>query len=293
MIADRKNRLGFADSLALSGKIVRGSFSLLRQYPVLAVPLLPVLVLVLLLEAAALFWTSPLGLGLFMLAVFFIATCLMLSFAVCGQMLKHIEAGDKPSLRTALSTPAMLPMIPRVLGLSAVWYSLVLILVTVEMILSALLSRLSDDLSDRVLGSIFGTMANALRMAGFMIVAIMTFEDVGLVPAFRRLRAVLKAQTNSALGGLVLTKVVTSVIALVLYGITWLLAESNLGGLALAALLPLAAMGWLLAMYLEQLFVTGLYRYSAAPDSALVKILLGDVLGCELPATAARPRTAM
>ncbi len=46
---------------------------------------------------------------------------------------------------------------------------------------------------------------------------------------------------------------------------------------------PAMAIGWLLAIYLEQMFVTGLYLYSAAPESPLVDILLGDFVGSELP----------
>jgi hypothetical protein len=43
------------------------------------------------------------------------------------------------------------------------------------------------------------------------------------------------------------------------------------------------AIGWLLCIYLEQLFVTGLYLYCALPDSPIVKILLQDIIGHELP----------
>jgi hypothetical protein len=49
-------------------------------------------------------------------------------------------------------------------------------------------------------------------------------------------------------------------------------------------MVPMLAAGWLLSIYLEQLFVTGLYLYSTVPDSPVVRILLQDLLGRELPA---------
>jgi hypothetical protein len=43
------------------------------------------------------------------------------------------------------------------------------------------------------------------------------------------------------------------------------------------------AVAWILSMFLEQLFVTGLYLYGHEPDSPVVEILLRDVVGRELP----------
>ena len=65
--------------------------------------------------------------------------------------------------------------------------------------------------------------------------------------------------------------------------ISQFLGGTELAGMATVVMLPVMAIGWLLAIYLEQMFVTGLYLYSYAPESPLVDILLGDFVGRELP----------
>jgi hypothetical protein len=174
-------------------------------------------------------------------------------------------------------------MIPRVLTLSIVWYGLVLVLVVVEMIISAILDRVSDGLGRRVVRAVIGVMADALRLAAFMMVAIMVFEDVGLRASLGRLREVVRDKAVVALGGLALTSMVTALIGMVLVGINQVLGGTELADMAIVVMIPIMAVGWLLSIYLEQMFVTGLYLYSYAPESPLVDILLGDFVGHELP----------
>jgi hypothetical protein len=262
---------GFFASLRLALRIAAGGFRLLWRYPVLAVPLVPILVLVVSAEFS-LFFIQSLVLALFV--VFAVAYPLMFAFAITGRLLKQIEEGARPSLFAALGAPDTVRMIPRVLALSAVWYGLVTILVIIETAVHAIIGRISDNLADTVVNAIFGTIADALRMAGFMLVAIMTFEDIGLRPAVARLRAVVSSSPIAILGGLVLTKFVgtLSVLAVIL------IPESA----GIFILIPLGIV-WVLGMYIEQIFVTGLYLYATRPDSRLVSILLADFAGRELP----------
>ncbi|MDX1664908.1 MAG: hypothetical protein R3272_14045, partial [Candidatus Promineifilaceae bacterium] len=112
------------------------------------------------------------------------------------------------------------------------------------------------------------------RMAGFMLVAIMSFEEIALRPAVGRLRSVAAGSAVAVLGGLALTKLVTlaSIIAV-------MFVPESVGFLIF---LPLGLL-WILGLYVEQIFVTGLYLYTAMPDSRLVAILLEDFVGDELP----------
>jgi hypothetical protein len=277
-----RHRLGFGGSIRLAFKIVAGSFRLLRRYPIIVVPLLPVAAMVLGLSVALLFM-PPLWLAL--PAIYAVAFALMFSFAISGNLLLQAHEGRRPSLLRAVSSPALLRMIPRVLLLATGWYVLVFILTAIEMAINALLSRISDDLADGVTRAIFGTIGDALRMAGFMLITIMTFEDLGLGRATGRLKALIAESPITSLAGLTLTKLASAAIFALLFGLTTLLAgiDSNVAGLAFIGLLGLSILGWVLAIYLEQLFVTGLYLYAAVPESPLVGILLGSVVGDQLP----------
>ena len=273
-------RRGFFASLGLAYRIALGGLRLLRLYPKVVLPLIPVFFMVIL-TILGLYFIQNLILAL--LVVFCLAYALMFSFAITGQMLKQVHEGRDPSILQAFTAPGMVRMIPRVLLLSTIWYALVLVLVIIETAVRTLLGRISDDLADVVIRAIFGTLADVLRMAGFMLVAIMVFEDVGLSPAFRRMRITLKDSPIVALGGLVLTKMASFLI----FGVVMLLGElfgdMAFGLLTEALMFLLVGLGWILAIYLEQIFVTGLYLYNTAPDSPLVDIILRDQIGRELP----------
>ena len=258
------------------------------MYPKLVAPLLPVFCLVLLVELGLRFVTDWITFGLALVAILAVAFCLMLSFAVSSSMLKQIHEGREPSLTGAAFSAELLRMLPKVFGLSVIWFSIILVLVIIEMIIHAILDRISDGLGDRVVRAIFGTIGDALRMAGFMMVAIMTFEEIGLTPAFGRLRAVVRNQAVVAVGGLVLTKMAAAIIFGLLYLLGQIFPSTALSGQAVWIILPLVACGWILVMYLEQLFVTGLYLYSTVPDSPVVGIIMRDLVGNDLPSAVQR-----
>ena len=262
---------GFFASLRLALRIARGGLRLLWRFPKLALPLVPIFVLVMAALFSLLFIQS---LFLALLVIFVVAYALMFSFAITSHMLRQIEDGARPSIFQALTSPATARMIPRVLALSAFWYLLVTLLVIVETALRTFLGRISEKLADAVAGFIFGTIADALRMAGFMLVAIMTFEEIGLRPATGRLRTIASGNPVTILGGLALTKLVA--------GISILVAMFIPESVGLLIFVPLGLL-WILGMYVEQLFVTGLYLYTTMPDSRLVEILLDDFVGNELP----------
>jgi hypothetical protein len=142
-----------------------------------------------------------------------------------------------------------------------------------------------------VVRAVFGTIGDALRMAGFMMVTIMTFEDIGLRPAFSRLRAILKNRSIAALSGLALIKLVTGLIFLVIYGMIEFLNQIEIGLVGVAIIFTAMIFTWLLSMYLEQLFVAGLYLYAEAPRGRVVRIMLDDVIGNELPLRHAKLKT--
>lgn len=277
---------GFFASLGFAAQILAGTMRLLRRVPTLIVPLLPVFALVLVVEFGLLFISDFISFTLGLIAILFVAFCLMLSFTVSSIMLKQIHDGQDPSLIRAGFSSQLLRQVPRVFGLSLIWFTVVLVLVIIEMIIRALLDRISDGLGDRIVRAVFGAIADALRMAGFMMVAIMVFEDVGLGPAFGRLRSVVRNEGVTALGGLVLTKLAATIIFGLLYVLGQILPDTEWAGLAVLIMLPLMTCGWILVMYLEQMFATGLYLYATAPDSPLVQIMMGNFLGKELPALA-------
>ena len=263
---------GFTAALGLAPRIAAGGLRLLWRYPVLVLPLVPVFIIVIVTMFALLLLSST---SLALLVIFAMAYAIMFSFAITSHMLRQIEEGQRPSLLRALAAPRTLRMMPRVLGLSAVWYVLVAILVTVETALRSALGRISEDLADSVINAIFRSLADALRMAGFMLIAIMTFEDVGLGTAMERLREVARHHAVTFLGGLFLIKMVALVSGFVLVVIP--------NSMGLIMFIALGAL-WILAMYLEQIFVTSLYLYATREESLLVKIILRDFFGGELPA---------
>lgn len=268
-------------SLGLAFDIVKGSFRLIRSYPVLIVPLLPVFLMVLGVEFSILFFAVDLIPALIM--IFVVAFELMLSFALTSTMIKQIHEGEKPSLGTAITAKSTLGLLPRVFLLSIVWFAIVLILVGIEMAINSLLSRSRDGgaKAGGFVRSVFGTVGDALRMMGFMMVPIMLFEETGLSVSYKRLRGILTDSPITALGGLALTKVATTLVFLAIAGFNQV-AES-LGFLGFLAVLAISGIGWTLSLYLEQIFVTGLYLYSALPESPVVEMLLAKHIGNELP----------
>lgn len=271
-------------SLGLAFWIVIGSLRLVSQHPILVAPMVPVFLLAFVIVVYLSDADTALGFTVLLLAISAAALGLMISFGITSQMLKQLHHGRTPSLRDAIFSRDMLRMLPRILGLSVIWYGVVMVLVIIEMIIEAILSRISERLADAVVDVLFGGIADALRMAAFMMVAIMTFEDVGLGRAFDRLRQVVEDQAVASLGGLILTGLASALVGLILYAASWLLGGLAPGRLSFLLMVPMLAAGWLLSIYLEQLFVTGLYLYSTVPDSPVVRILLQDLLGRELPA---------
>jgi hypothetical protein len=91
---------------------------------------------------------------LLLVAIFAAAVGLMISFGVTSQMLKQIHDGRDPSWGDALLSRDMRRMIPRVLGLSAIWYGIVLVVVIIEMIIRAILDRISENLGDAAVNAV-------------------------------------------------------------------------------------------------------------------------------------------
>lgn len=116
-----------------------------------------------------------------------------------------------------------------------------------------------------------------------MIRRVMVFEDVSVRAGFGRLREVVRDNAIVALGGLTLTSITGVLIGLAFYGIQQFLGSTEAAGNLTVVMLPIVAIGWLLTIYLEQMFVAALYLYSIVPESPLVDILLDDFTGKELP----------
>lgn len=280
-----KERRGFLASLRLAFGIVAGSFRLLWLHPILVVPLLPVFLMVIALEIGLLFLLASEGSLYWAYALIFaVAYCLMFSFAITSSMLQQIHEGRKPSLVSAISASSNPRMITSVFSLTAIWYALVFVLVIIETVVKTLVSRLSENLVEYV-EVFFDTFAAALRMMGFMLIPIMVFEGVGLHDAYQRMKTTLRNSPISALSGLALTKMASALIFLIIMG--FFTVVESLDEATSAALLllgfPLLGIGWMLAMYLEQLFATALYLYATLPESPVVMILLKKHIGRELP----------
>lgn len=280
-----KQKRGFFTSLSLAFNIVKGSFRLLWLHPILTVPLLPVFLMVLGLEIGLLFLLSLEG-GLFwaLAMIFLVAYCLMFSFAITSNMLRQIHEGQKPLLGRAIRAPSRQGMISSVFVLTAIWYGLVFVLVAVETAVKTLVGRLSENLVEHV-EVFFDTFASALRMMGFMLIPIMVFEEVGLRGAYQRMKSTLGDSPITALSGLALTKIASTLIFLIIVGFFTVAESLDEASATLLLVLgfPLLGMAWMLAMYLEQLFATGLYLYSTVPESPVVAILLRQHIGRELP----------
>jgi hypothetical protein len=255
-----------------------GSLRLLRQYPVLIVPLLPVFPMVLGVEIGIWYLQNML---IVLALIYGVVYALLFSFTITSNMLLQIHEGGHPSLVQAVSSPITLRLMPRVFLLGSIWFTLVWIVVLIDMVITALLSRvLGDEIAERITDSIFGVVALAIRMAAFMLIPIMVFEEVGLTQGLRLMKSTLQDQAIAAVSGLVLTKVVTAVIALIVATVPQIVEPSQAATIAAVAML---GTGWMLAMYLEQMYVAGLYLYTVLPESAVVSILLGSQAGSKLP----------
>lgn len=280
--AQRPKR-GFFDSLSLAWKIVAGSVRLLLRYPVLIVPMAPVFALVLAVSLSLSTVDTWAEVWMMLAVIYVVAATIMAAFGVTAQMLKQLHEGAQPSLLAAIGSPAMRQMLPRILGLAAVWYGIVFILVVIETLIRALLDRIDERLGDTVVNAIFGPISDILRMFVFMMVTIMTFEDVGLRPAFHRLKMVVKGNVVTAIGGFTLTGLVTGLILMGELGVYYLWGYLFGTRPALLLFVLVMAVGWLFSMYLEQMFLTGLYLYYKVPESPVVTFLLGEMIGKELP----------
>lgn len=262
--------------LGLAFDIVVGSFRLLRMYPVLIVPLLPVFLMVLGVEFGILLINE---LYLQLALIFIVAYALMFSFVFSSNMLHQIHEGQKPSLLEAISSPSSMRLIPKVFLLSVVWFAIIMVLVAIQMALERFTDR--DSGSGGIVSGIFGTLGDALRMMGFMMIPIMVFENAGLSQGFGRLKSTLRDSPITALSGLALTKTATTLIFLIIIGLEKVLGPISLLGFLIV--LVFIGVGWTLSLYLEQLFAAGLYMYSAFPESKVVEVLLKKHLGQELP----------
>jgi hypothetical protein len=255
-----------------------GSLRLLWRYPVLIVPLLPVFPMVLGVEVGVWYLDNLL---VVLALIYGVVYALLFSFTITGNVLLQIHEGGHPSLVQAVSSPITLRMMPRVFLLGSIWFTLVWIVVLIGRVITALLSRvLGDKVAERITDSIFGVTAIAIRMAAFMLIPIMVFEEVGLTQGFRQMKSTLQDQAIAALSGLALTKVVTLLIALIVTTIPQIMEPSQAATIAAVAFL---GTGWMLTMYLEQMYVAGLYLYTVLPESAVVGILLESQIGRELP----------
>ena len=256
-----------------------GCFHLLVKYPILIVPLIPVYLIV----SGVCFWLDS-GPDFFvgMFLIFVAAFSLMFSFVITSNMLMQIHNGQEPSLGEAISSPKTIGMFPKVIVLTIIWFSLVLILIFVEMLINSLLRRVfgRGNYGSRIVNFITGGIADALRMMGFMLIPIMLFEDVGLSKGFSRMKSVLKESPIKALTGLALTGLVFSATTLVAVAIYYIYDVAILSNVMI---LILYGMGWCLGMYLEQLFVAGLYLYSTQTQSEVVSVLLEKHIGLTLP----------
>jgi hypothetical protein len=217
-----------------------------------------------------------------MLLIFVAAFSLMFSFVITSNMLMQIHNEQEPSLGEAISSPKTIGMFPKVFVLTIIWFSLVLILIFVEMLINSLLKRIfgEGNYGSRIVNFITGGIADALRMMGFMLIPIMLFEDVGLSKGFSRMKSILKESPIKALTGLVLTSLVFSATTLVAVAFYYIFDLAILGNVMI---LILYGMGWCLGMYLEQLFVAGLYLYSTQTKSKVVSVLLEKHIGLTLP----------
>lgn len=267
-------------SLILAVDIVIGSLKLLWSYPILITPLFPVFLMIIGVEFG-IFVINNLFLQLIL--IFVVAFGLMFSFTISSHMLKQIHLDQKPTISEAIVSQQTVSMIPKVFILTLIWYTIILILVAIELAINSLLSR-SRDGDERVgsfVSSIFGTVADALRMMGFILIPIMLFEDIGLADSFSRLKSILKENPITALGGLALTKTVTALIFFIVMAINR--SADLFSPIGLVIMLALVGVAWIFSMYLEQIFVTGLYLYTTYPQSKIVGILLGKHIGRELP----------
>jgi hypothetical protein len=279
-VNDYKKKRGFFVSLRLAFDILRGSIRLLWLYPILIVPLFPVFLMVLAYEvfllASSSYWAWA--------ALFAVAYCLMFSFTIASNMLHQIHNGQNPEFWKAVGASTTRRMVTSVFFLTAIWFTLVLLLVAVETAVKTLLNRGGERLAGYV-EDFFDTFAGALRMMGFMLIPIMVFEGVGLQDAYRRLKKTLRDSPISALTGLALTKMAWAFIFLVVVALAKFgesLGEITTGAIVLLGF-PLLGIGWMFAMYLEQLFASGLYLYTTLPQSTVVNVLLRERIGRELP----------
>ena len=153
------------------------------------------------------------------------------------------------------------------------------------MIINALLKRFfgKGNYGARIVNFIFGGIAYALRMMGFMLIPIMLSEEVGLSQGFSRMKSILKESPIQAFTGLALTRIVFVATALLLVPLIYLQIHLGLEISGTVMIFILYGMAWCLGMYLEQIFVTGLYLYATQPQSEVVSLLLEKQIGLTLP----------
>lgn len=276
--------------LRFSKDIFIGSNRLILNFPILVFPFF----LVCLVTAGLVFrYFGDPDRSLGWLYFFLVGFTVLYSFMISSNLLLQIQEGEEPSLFETIRSPKTLSMLPIVIFLSATWFMIFLIIVFIEMFLDILLLILTyspffnthlDEPASKMTNFFFGRNARVIRMLGFMLIPIILNEEVGLSKGYARLKFVLRSSNPITLfTGLKLTKTAIMFIVIPLLIQFWEMISIELSTFNYVMMWIVIVFGWTLAMYLEQLFVMGLYLYTIQPDSRVVDILLGEHLGRELP----------
>jgi len=268
------------------------STKLFLRYPVMALPLLFTWLLyapTVLYFKFAFDWdplTTEQTLGVVFGIIFFFALLLAFAASMLLEMIQRLESGREPSFFSALAysiSSNLIKMLPIVVVWTVIWFVLTVI--------TALLTRkkrgssssrdtfsaenaartLAGDGRFSLSAAFFKALNKGVRMAVFLILPAIAWQNMGPWDAFRRGMRILRMNIGTFMTGFALSEIAALIVfippAIVLYVSGE--AKVDLPEWVWFCTLAYMALAWSYSIYLEQMFTALLYLWHVKWEKAI------------------------
>jgi hypothetical protein len=210
-------------------------------------------------------------------AVFLFAFMLAVSCSVLLELIQQLEAGQKPSLSTAVGATLrsnLVKMLPIILVWTVVWF----ILLVIQAMLSkkkrgqARESFTAENAAKTLAGygkfslsaAFFRALNKGIRMVVFLILPAIAWENLGFLRAIKKGIAVFRTHLAHFATGFVLTELIAFVLFLPPAILFYISAkfEVQFSSMVWTAVIIYIGVAWSYSIYLEQMFTAELYLWN-------------------------------
>lgn len=259
--------------------LVRQSIRVFAGYPRLVAPLLLTWIVYAPIAIYLRFFFDPSGwsmgaiLGLAFGVVFLFALLLAFACSMLMELIEHIETGQDPDLAVAFRDTVsrnLVSLVPIVVVWSLIWFLISVVQALLEdddaggdYSAESAARTLAGDGPSSLLGLSLDALKKGVRMVVFLIIPAIAWEDRGFWDATKRGFSVLRSHVGTFATGFSLTWLIT---ALVFLPPTILFKLSDEGLVAVPEwgwylVIAYIGMAWSYSLYLEQMFVAGLFLW--------------------------------